>query len=151
MRIQELSEAAGVPAETIRYYEKADLLPPPARGDNNYRVYQKSHLERLILIRNCRALDMSLQEIATLLAFVDTPSEDCSGIDKVVTDHLQHVRIRLAELHQLEKQLKAILAACEGRQTEQGCGIVSALSDQHAQTKTRKARLQAVHAGKRHA
>jgi Cd(II)/Pb(II)-responsive transcriptional regulator len=150
MRIQELSEAAGVPAETIRYYEKADLLPLPARGENNYRVYQTSHLERLILIRNCRALDMSLQEIGTLLAFVDAPLGDCSGIDRLVTDHLAHVRSRLAELRQLEKQLKAILAACGGRQVEADCGIMTALSDQAPQTKSRKTRLQAVHASKAH-
>lgn len=34
MRIGELGQATGVDVETIRYYEKARLLPPPARAAN---------------------------------------------------------------------------------------------------------------------
>lgn len=37
MRIGELSTAAGVDIETIRYYEKVGLMPAPERGANGYR------------------------------------------------------------------------------------------------------------------
>ena len=59
MRIGELATATGTTVETIRYYEKEGLLPAPERGLNNYRSYGPLQLERLRLIRNCRALDMT--------------------------------------------------------------------------------------------
>jgi hypothetical protein len=40
----------------------------PARSDGNYRVYTQAHAERLTFIRNCRTLDMTLEEIRSLLA-----------------------------------------------------------------------------------
>lgn len=54
MRIGELGQATGVDIETIRYYEKAGLLPNPARSGNGYRAYGRAHLERLAFIRHCR-------------------------------------------------------------------------------------------------
>lgn len=39
MKISELAAATDTPVDTIRYYEREGLLPPPARADNNYRHY----------------------------------------------------------------------------------------------------------------
>jgi DNA-binding transcriptional MerR regulator len=63
MRIGELAKRADIKVDTVRYYEKAGLLPPPPRRPNGYRDYGKLHLERLAFIRHCRALDISLEEI----------------------------------------------------------------------------------------
>ena len=60
MRIGELGQITGVDVETIRYYERTDLLPPPFRQPNGYRPYRAEHLERLAFIRHCRALDLPL-------------------------------------------------------------------------------------------
>ena len=45
MKIGALAEATGTPVETIRFYEREGLLPPPARADNNYRVYLPAHAD----------------------------------------------------------------------------------------------------------
>ncbi|WP_226813792.1 MerR family transcriptional regulator, partial [Bordetella pertussis] len=71
MKIGELARTAGTTVETVRYYEKEGLLPAPERGLNNYRSYGEAHVERLRLIRNCRALDMTQDEIRTVLALAD--------------------------------------------------------------------------------
>jgi Cd(II)/Pb(II)-responsive transcriptional regulator len=127
MRIGELAKAAGLDVETVRYYEKAGLLPAPARRDNNYRRYDDSASERLNFIRNCRALDMSLDEIRILLRFIDRPSGDCSPVDALVAEHLGHVRRRLAGLRQLERQLVLLQQACGHAKPQAVCGIVLAL------------------------
>ena len=67
MHIGELARRTGIQVETIRYYEREGLLPEPARSDGNYRVYGPGHLEQLQFIRHCRSLDMSLDEVRTLL------------------------------------------------------------------------------------
>ena len=50
MKIGALAEATGTPVETIRFYEREGLLPPPARAENNYRLYLPIHVERLGMV-----------------------------------------------------------------------------------------------------
>jgi len=130
MRIGELAHAAGFDVETVRYYEKAGLLPPPARRDNNYRRFDAAALQRLRFIGNCRALDMSLDEIRALLRFIDHPGDDCSPVDALVAEHLGHVRERLRSLRQLERQLELLQRACGHAEPNAVCGIVLALGSE---------------------
>ncbi|PKO82481.1 MAG: Cd(II)/Pb(II)-responsive transcriptional regulator [Betaproteobacteria bacterium HGW-Betaproteobacteria-13] len=127
MRIGELGQATGVDVETIRYYEKAGLLPAPARAANGCRAYGAAHLERLSFIRHCRALDMSLAEIPHLLAFVAHPAADGGEIDRLIDAHLGRVRSRLKSLHALEEQLAALRARCATGHVAADCGILHEL------------------------
>lgn len=127
MRIGELSQATGVDVETIRYYEKAGLLPGPARSSNGYRLYAEEHLERLAFIRHCRALDMPLGEIQRLLDFLNHPEADCGDIDKLIESHLNKVRARLKSMRALEKQLTALRAQCGANHAVGECGILHEL------------------------
>ncbi|MEW6706833.1 MAG: Cd(II)/Pb(II)-responsive transcriptional regulator [Pseudomonadota bacterium] len=138
MKIGELARAAGLPVETVRFYEKQGLLPAPARQDNNYRRYDARALQRLRFIGNCRALDMSLDEVRTLLDFIDQPRADCSAVDALVDEHLRHVRSRIAELRALEKQLKLLQSACGHQRPHEVCGIVLALSNEQAASPPRR-------------
>ncbi|HSM72746.1 MAG TPA: MerR family transcriptional regulator, partial [Anaerolineales bacterium] len=67
MKIQELAKETGVSAKTIRYYEESGILPPPARMENNYRIYGEKDIDRLRLVAGARRLDLSLEEIKELL------------------------------------------------------------------------------------
>ena len=80
MKIGELAQVAQCTVETVRFYEKERLLPEPARTSGNFRVYGPVHVERLRFIRNCRALDMSHEQIHTLLGLMDRPAEGCGAI-----------------------------------------------------------------------
>ena len=127
MRIKALSDATGVEVETIRYYEKLGLLPPPARSDNGYRDYAVVHLERLAFVRHCRALDMPLADIGRLLAVVNAPLADCSHVDALVDAQLARVRVRLKSMRALEKQLVQLRAQCNGAPGSAECGILHEL------------------------
>jgi Cd(II)/Pb(II)-responsive transcriptional regulator len=127
MQIKQLSSATGVDIETIRFYEKQGLLPAPARKDNGYRDYDVSHLERLSFIRHCRALEMPLNQVATLLGFVDQPNTPCVDVDMLVDQQLVKVRARLKSMEVLEKQLLQLRARCTGTQTAHSCGILNEL------------------------
>lgn len=67
MKIGELAERSGVPASTIRYYEKEGLLPKAQRGANGYRDYQDGALARLDLIQLGQNLGFSLDAIRTVV------------------------------------------------------------------------------------
>lgn len=133
MKISELARAAGTTVETVRYYEKEGLLPEPERGLNNYRSYGQPHLDRLKLIRNCRALDMTHGEIRTILELSDRHADSCEPINDVFDAHIAHVDARIAELEQLKAQLKALRARCSGVGSEaDNCGILHGLSEMQA-------------------
>lgn len=67
MKIGELAEVTGTAVETIRFYEREKLLPSAARAENNYRMYSTEHIGQLAFIRRCRSLDMTLDEVLSLI------------------------------------------------------------------------------------
>ncbi len=98
MRIGDLAQSTGTAVETIRFYEREGLIPAARRAGNNYRMYTAAHEERLAFIRHCRNLDMTLDEIRTLLRLRDAPLQDCGEVNALLDEHIGHVTHRIREL-----------------------------------------------------
>lgn len=128
MKIGELARHTGTQIETIRYYEREGLLPETARTEGNYRIYGQAHAERLLFIRNCRSLDMTLDEIRVLLRFKDSPAENCGTVNELLDEHIGHVAARIRELRQLERQLKGLRELCQVASDAGHCGILNELA-----------------------
>ena len=124
MKISQLATATGVPAETIRYYEREKLLPPPARQENGYRAYTDKHVEQLAFIKHCRSLDISIADTALLLEFTLKPQTDCSQINQLIEQQLLKIRARLVSLTALEKQLDRLKHQCAKPNDSAHCGIL---------------------------
>lgn len=129
MKIGELARLTQCKVETVRYYEHEGLLPSPARSEGNFRQYDAVHLERLRFIRNCRTLDMNLDEIRALLRLIDSPPEDCGGINEIFDSHITHVEARISELEQLKQTLTSLRERCQSRHGVEACGILHGLSE----------------------
>lgn len=132
MNIGELSKLTGLSTETIRYYEKEQLLPLAERSANNYRLYNQQHIERLIFIKNCRSFDMTHDEIHQILNEVSQPNSDCSAINHIVKNHLVHLDERIQELLHLQKKLTEIEQKCRAAHSSDNCSIIkdiAALTD----------------------
>ncbi len=138
MKIGELARLGQCTVETVRYYEKTGLLPPAARTGSNYRHYGDAHVARLRFIRNCRALDMTHDEVRALLGLVDQPANDCGGVNRVLDEHIAHVEVRIKELKQLKQQLVALRQSCQGEQAVIACGIVQGLTTMETETKNQR-------------
>jgi Cd(II)/Pb(II)-responsive transcriptional regulator len=126
MRIGDVARETDTSADTIRYYERIGLLPPGERTDNNYRGYSAHAVQRLRFIRRCRQLDMSVAEISQILEVKDDPSAPCGPAVAVMQEHLRHVKERLAELRQLQRELSALLQTCSGGSSA-SCEVLGAL------------------------
>lgn len=126
-KIGEAATKSGVSAANIRFYEKDKLLKAQGRSDNSYRMYSDSDIHRLRFIRACRALDMSLSEVRTLLRLDLNSKTDCATARGALDEHIAHVRERLVELKSLEKDLKALRGRCDGLDTT--CHIIEALHE----------------------
>jgi Cd(II)/Pb(II)-responsive transcriptional regulator len=135
MQIGALALAAQCTVETVRYYEKEGLLQAPARSAGNFRMYGQEHVERLRFIRNCRALDMSQEEIRALLALAERPADGCGAINAVFDEHIAHVDERIQELMQLKQQLGALRERCQAEQSADSCGIIQGIAAMETEQK----------------
>ena len=127
MKIGELAKLTDCQVETIRYYEREGLLPEPARSEGNYRLYTQAHVERLTFIRNCRSLDMTLEEIRSLLNLRDSPQDQCESVNALVDEHIHHVRARIEGLLALQAQLLDLRQRCSEGPGSEHCGILQRL------------------------
>jgi DNA-binding transcriptional MerR regulator len=131
LRIGQAARASGMSAASIRFYEQQGLLSPAARSDNGYRVYNHKDIDRLRLIRTCRSLDMSLEEVRQL---VNAPKGDpagCTMTAQVLQEHLAHVEARILALQNLKAQLSEWVQPCK-HEADDACPTQSALREGHA-------------------
>jgi len=138
-QIGELAREGETPVETIRYYEREGLLPAPRRSAGNFRLYGEAHRERLIFIRQCRSLDLTLAEIRRLLTLRDRPEEPCNEVNALLDSHIDTVSQRIAGLERLRRDLKALRRQCHEAQGTANCGILAGLASGTA-TRTRNSR-----------
>lgn len=127
MRIGELARATGTTVETVRFYEQEGLLGTTQRKPNGYRSYGAHQVRRLAFVRQCRALDIGLEEIRDLIALVDDPTADCSAADALVEHRLESIRSRIEELRALQRQLELLRARCGAPGQARACGILEQL------------------------
>lgn len=129
MPIGSLAERTGVKVETIRYYEKVGLLPPPERSYGNQRRYGRRHLMRLAFIKHARDLGFSVGSVRTLLNLSDKPDMACDEAHKAASRHLADVRGKIAQLKSLEAELERIARSCFGGGPVRECAVIDALAD----------------------
>lgn len=135
-----LARDTDCPPETIRYYERAGLLPRASRTAGNYRLYSRMHFERLVFIRNCRALDMTLDEIKQLLRFRDVPQSECGAAHALIDEHIEHIGERITELEQLQGQLQALRRHCQPIHDAKKCGLLDELGQESSHSGRKKVR-----------
>lgn len=123
--IGELSRRSGVNIETIRYYEKRRLLPPPPRTEGGHRLYPDGYLKRLAFIRRSHELRFTLDEIRNLLGLVEG-GYTCGEVKDAALAHLKDIRRKIAELRRMERFLAKTAARCEGGAVPD-CPIMDAL------------------------
>ena len=128
MKIGELAKLTGCSVQTIRYYEKQQLLEATSRSDGNFRLYDDVAVERLQFIKHCRSLDLSLSEIRQLLTLNRSPGSSCDGINRMIETHIRQVEQRLRELTHLRAQLTSLRGSCASDRTVEQCGILQGLT-----------------------
>ncbi len=125
LTISRLAASADVHVETVRYYQRRGLLPVPSRPQGGVRHYGPAEIARLQFIRRGQTMGFTLDEIAGLLEF---KGERACEQTRQMTEHkLAEVRLRLAELRQLERDLLALVAECSRASAGADCPTLSVL------------------------
>lgn len=110
--IGEAARASGIAVETIRYYERAGVAPPPPRSTSGRRVYGSEDIGRLAMIRRCRDLGFSLADIRILLALAADHPAACTEVKALAEGHLAEVRRKQRDLAALERGLAELVSGC---------------------------------------
>ncbi|MFS7003965.1 MerR family transcriptional regulator [Carnobacterium maltaromaticum] len=104
MNSKEVSELFNLSIDTLRYYEKAGVIPPVTRSENGYRDYQIRDLNWIYLAKTLRKAGMSidsLQEFARLAQLHDAANENVEIKQKqILIDQLEAVDEKLEEIQQ---------------------------------------------------
>jgi len=128
MQIGDLSRAAGVHVETIRYYERIGVLPKPGRQLNGRRTYAEGDAQRLSFIRHARDLGFDLDDVRALLALQEQPEASCEDATRIAQAQLEAVESRIERLLKLKAELARMVSECRTGAVAE-CRVIEALSN----------------------
>ena len=121
-----VAKETGCNIETIRFYEKEALLPPPDRTPGGHRLYSADQVARLNFIRRSRELGFSMQEIRQLLGLVDGNEVSCERVKHIADAHLADIQAKIADLQKMKRSLQTLSADCSGQDVPD-CPIIDVL------------------------
>jgi Cu(I)-responsive transcriptional regulator len=127
LTIGALARRTDTKVETIRYYERINLLPSPRRTSGNYRIYGPEHLGRLSFIRRARDLGFSIEQVRELLSLADQRSRSCARVDAIARQHLTEIERKIDDLNAMRRELGTMIKQCR-RNMITDCRIIEALS-----------------------
>src|SRR5919108_1019562 len=112
MKIGEVAGRAGVTVDTVRFYERVGVLPPPARTESGYRDYLPDTIEHIRLTRQLQAIGFTLNDAVDALAAHDAGGATCESERWRLQAVLDRVDAKLAELHALRARIVDAQDAC---------------------------------------
>lgn len=109
MTIGELAKQAHVNLETIRYYERQELLPKPPRSQSGYRAFPEESVRRIRFIKQAQRVGFSLKEIKELLMLQDEPHSVGADLGEQIEAKIAHVEEKLRTLRTIKKDLTRLI------------------------------------------
>lgn len=128
LTIGKLAKAAGVGIETVRYYQRRELLPVPPGGDSAFRTYPAELIDRIRFIKRAQQLGFSLDEIVLLLKLEG--GENRKAIRDIAQIKLARIHEKIVDLQRMETVLSHLVCECEATGKAQPCPIIAALADE---------------------
>ncbi|GII05299.1 MerR family transcriptional regulator [Planobispora takensis] len=115
LRTGEVAEAAGVNAQTLRYYHRRGLLREPRRSNGGHRLYPPETVTALRVIKAAQRLGFTLDEVADLVeAGGHRHGRPDRGLQARAVAKLTEVEQKIADLQTIrETLLQAVDAGCD--------------------------------------
>ena len=140
LQIGQLAALAGVSVDTVRYYERQQLLARAPRSSGGYRLFTSDAVERIRFIKQAQEMGLSLDEIKALIPIGKTGRAECQKVRDLLDAKLQELDARLAQMNTFRQKLAFYLAECEealSRKDQDTCPVLFELS--HSSSLTRSA------------
>ena len=125
LTIGELAKQSGVSVETIRYYQRRDLLTEPSKPAEGYRRYSLDTVKRVRFIKRAQTLGFTLEEITGLLRLDEKKA--CLETREMAAQKLVLIEERIADLSRMKKALSRLVHACDSASSDESCPIIHLL------------------------
>ena len=129
LTVSKLARLANVSVPTLRFYERASLLPKPARSAANYRVYSEDAVGRIRFIRRAQQLGFTLGEIKEILNLRVSGDRSCAEVRELAEAKIAEIEARIRSLRKMGKALAALAVECGSEQSKKTCPILAHLED----------------------
>lgn len=126
-KIGEVATRTNVNKETVRYYEKRDLIPEPDRRRSGYRIFTQRHVDHIKFIKRAQELGFTLNEIKELLELRLYEHTTCSEIKSEAQEKYQDVVEKIEDLQRIKDTLIDLIDSCSGNGPKGDCPILNAL------------------------
>ena len=113
MNISQASEATGLPAKTIRYYEEIELVRPERRA-NGYRHFAPSDVHKLRFLARARALGFGIDDCRSLLALWEDRERASADVRGIARAHLAEIEAKISDLAAMRDTLAHLVEHCAG-------------------------------------
>jgi MerR family transcriptional regulator, Zn(II)-responsive regulator of zntA len=94
----QIAKMANVSVETLRYYEKNQLIPVPERTKSGYRLYSEEILKRIEFIKNVKECGLTIPEIREFFVMVDRGSINIVKISSYIDKKIADIDSKIAKL-----------------------------------------------------
>lgn len=130
--IGQLARAAGVNVETIRYYQRIELIDEPVKPAQGYRRYPADTVGRIRFIKRAQELGFSLDEVTDLLSLND---RECNEARAIAEHKHEVIQQRIDDLSAMQRELTKLIKACRKNVSgEDRCAIIATLTKSHKRT-----------------
>ena len=126
MNIGQASDATGVSAKMIRYYEETGLIRPATRSPSGYRVYADPDIQTLRFVRRARDLGFTVSQIEHLLTLWRDRSRASGDVKRIATDHIADLHRKMREIQEMVTTLEHLAHNCHG-DDRPDCPILTSL------------------------
>ena len=120
--VGEMAKLLGVPASTLRYYDKEGLLPFVERSPGGIRMFQEKDYEWLQIIECLKKTGMPLKDIRTYIDMAMRGDETIEQRLKMIEKQRQAVRAQMSEL---QKTLDTLDFKCWYYETAKQAGTTA--------------------------
>jgi DNA-binding transcriptional MerR regulator len=98
LTISDAAAAASVSAHTLRYYERAGLMPPIGRAASSHRMYSARDVEWVIFLTRLRATGMPIRRMREYADLLRAGPDTDEARLALLEEHRDSVRRRLSEI-----------------------------------------------------
>lgn len=128
LKTGELAARMGINRETIRFYERKQLLEAPRRDENGYRLYPIEAVDRLSFIQKAKEAGFTLDEIKELLGMRIAGAGSCGPVRKKALARLNAIEDKILTLKKMKKSLMKLVQACQKGSSIGDCPILESFS-----------------------
>ena len=118
MTIKEVSEQYGITQDTLRYYEKAGLIPPVHRTEAGLRDYQPQDCAWVEFIKCMRGAGLSIETLQKYVALFQKGDKTLAARKNLLLKERERIHAQIKTMQATLKRLDYKIRVYDGKLRE---------------------------------